>query len=565
MSKKTTAIIAANARERFQQFRAVPFLLFLSLTIGVALEAQTISTEQRLTFHLDKTFYVNGEVIWYQVYLPESFKGRDVMLKLSLTDRKADPVAANYLKTAGKTTISGYFKLAYDITPDVYHLLVIGTDRDSKKSVKLGELSVPVYNDLDNAWKEQEVISSPPATELVTEGLQLDLHLSEAAVQKREEVVATVRVTDAAGQPLAADLSISVSDDRLLPDGSMMKRMFIPTSVDPAALEDAIYIKGRLLDSDGKPRSEETIAAYAADERSSYFADTDQDGYFALQLPDFTGDKPLQFVDLHGVPFQVLLDDGVTVSDQSLLTYTTTVKNYLEWSRRRKMIYQLYQTVETSLQVQEEEVAARELEPDHRIQLEEYTSFPDLYTFLLEVSTPLKLRRANDGSLFARMFNPDPRVRVFYQEPPIFIVDGKVTRNVNFLQQLDIQKLQVIDEYFDFQRLNTYFGKLGSYGVVMVETSIPNLQLPEVDEAGIFTVSGLLPVATVLRPGQVGVQQPVFKPQLLWQDSVTTDEQGRYTLRFPHTDDLGTFVIEIVAQGRNGKIGKAKTSYRVSW
>lgn len=563
MSKKAIVIIVANARQRFQQFRAVTFLLFL--ITGVALEAQTISTEQQLTFHLDKTFYVNGEVIWHQVYLPESFKGKDVVLKLSLTDRKADPVAANYLKTEGKTTIRGYFKLPYNIRPDVYHLLVIGTDRDSKKSVKLGELSVPIYNDLEDAWKDQEVVSPSTATELVAEGLQLNIQLTESAVQKRGEVDAAVQVTDAIGQPLEADLSISVCDDRLLPDGSRMKRMSLPPSIDPTKLENAIYIKGRLLDLQGNPRSEVTIAAYAADERNSYFADTDQDGYFSLQLPDFTGDKPLQFVDLHGAPFQVLPDDGITVSDQSSLTYTTIVKNYLEWSRHRKMIYQLYQTVETSLQVEQTEVPARDMEPDYHIQMKEYTAFPDLYTFLMEVSTPLKLSRESDGSLFARMFNPDPRVRVFYQEPPIFIVDGKVTRDVNFLQQLDIEKLEVIDEFFDFQRLNTYFGKLGSYGVVMVETSIPNLQLPEIDEAGIFTVGGLLPEAEVLLPEQTALQQPVFKPQLFWQGGLTTDEQGRYNLQFPHTDDLGTFTIEIVARGRNGKMGKAKTSYRVSW
>jgi hypothetical protein len=541
-------------------------IVFLPAMPINSLRAQSIPDQSTLTFHLDKPFYVNGEIIWYKVYLPAGFQGHDVMLKLSLRADAGRSVEEYFLKTEGKTSVHGYFKLPYDVEPAVYHFLVMGTDSASKKRVKLGEMSVPVYNDLDESWEKQETVAAVSgAGPALVEGLRLDVQLTEAGIQKRAEVNATVQVSDSGGRPLAAEVSVSVRDEQLLPVGGTIKRVTVPPAGDPAALDPDIYINGRLTDAEGRPRAGVTFGVYASDERSSFLGETDPQGYFALHLPEFTGNKPIQFVDLRGETFKVEIEDGISIAEHPKLVYTENVKNYLEWSRGRKLIYQLYQTVETGLQIEKPVVEARELIPDYHIGLKDYTAFDDLYTFLTEVSTPLKLRKENDGSLYARMFNPDPRVRVFYQDPPIFIVDGKITRNVNFLQDLDITKLEVIDEFFDFNRLNTYFGKLGSNGVVVVETSIPNLQLPETDEATIFSVSGLLPEATLLPMENVGSQQPVFKPQLFWLAGGQTNSQGQLDLRFPHSDDLGTFVIEVTARSEDGKMGYTTRRYQVSW
>ncbi|MEZ4989545.1 MAG: hypothetical protein R2824_04010 [Saprospiraceae bacterium] len=540
-------------------------LIFLVTISFGTLSAQTNRPDNMMAFHLDKAFYVNGEVIWYQLYLPAGFREHDIMLKLSLRDNSGKPVEENFLDTRGGTTVNGYFKLPYDIAPNVYHFLVMATESASKKRVKLGEVAVPVYNDLDDSWKDKPSVSVPSTENVALKGLQLDIQLADSGIKKRGEVSAGIKVTDASGRPVAAELSVSVRDENLAHTAGTIKNITIPVEIDPATLDNDIYINGRLLGPDGQARTGITIGAFASDDRTSYYADTDQEGRFALHLQQFTGDKPLQFVDLQGASFRIELDDQISLDAYPAVQYTEDVKNYLEWSRSRKMIYQLYQTVEAGLQIESPVTETPEMEPDMHIRLKDYASFADLYTFLLEVSTPLKLRKDEEGGLYARMFNPDPRVRVFYQQSPIFIVDGKITRNVNFLQQLDIEKLEVIDEFFDFQRLINYFGKIGSNGVVIVQTSIPNLQLPESEEAGIFSIRGLLPKGKVIQVEDPAPHRPVFKPQLYWSAGEETNAQGQFRLQFPHTDDLGTFIIEVVAKDKDGRMGTVTTSYRVNW
>jgi hypothetical protein len=137
---------------------------------------------------------------------------------------------------------------------------------------------------------------------------------------------------------------------------------------------------------------------------------------------------------------------------------------------------------------------------------------------------------------------------------------------VDFLEQLALSKIDTIDLYFDFFKLNEYFDKMGSNsGIAVLRTSIPNMEIPPSDAVNIFPVNGLLPKATEVMPAGDTTHRPIFRSGLLWLPDLSAGNNGQASLHFTQSDDLGTFLIRVVAHTADGRIGTATKSYQVQW
>lgn len=518
-------------------------------------------------FHLDKPFYVTGEVLQYKLYLSPDFEGQSVALKVALKDAAGTTVDAFYQHTQGATAVSGYLKLSYDLPSAVYHLLVLGTDRVSLQKVKLAETLVPVYNDLTEEALPETAGDNPAGIADADNDLQLSISTAAETIHKRGTVQADIAVTDRNGRAVPAELSVSVIDAGLFGDQQKqtLQRSLAGELPTPEGLSDQMYLNGRITNTKGTPRAEINFGAYIHDLRASLIGQTDAAGNFALLLPEMSGPASIQFIDLRNDSLRVILDDGIELAATPALPFNQNIAEYLKWSRSRKVIYQLYNTVETNLEQERPQRVAQPMTPDQRVILAEYPDFKNLANFFNEVGAPLKFRQDKAGMFTAQMFNPDPRMRVFYQGTPIFIVDGKMTRDVNFVQQLELNKIDTIDLYFDFFKLNRLFDKVGTSGIVILNTGVSNLQVPAGDAANIFWVKGLLPAAREVAPEEISTNRPVFRSGLFWESDLSTGSNGRGQLRFTQSDDLGTFLIQVVARSADGRTATAVHTYEVEW
>ena len=540
-------------------------VLLVSLVIRM-LVAQVLTANNGLALHLDKPFYVVGDVLRYQLYLPPGFAGREIALKMALKDAQGESLGAFYQQTGGATTLDGYLKIPYDLASANYHFLILGTDRTSLQKVKLAEIIVPIYNDL---VEELPATKQGVASNAITAGaneLQLSIELAAGPFHKREDILAMIKVADNEGNPVAADLSVSVIDAGLFgtaPNGwhqSPKAGAYIA-----ADLSEHLYLNGQITGNNGAPRAAINFGAYIHELRESLLGLTDEAGNFALQLPTLTGPANIQFIDLRSDSLRVVLDDRIELGPTPALPFNEEIENYLKWSRSRKVIYQLYNTLETNLEQNRPPRKFKSLEPDQRILRSEYPNFKDLATFFIEVGTPLKFRPDKNGGYTAQMFNPNPRMRAFYQGNPIFLVDGKMTRNIDYIQQLELIKIDTIDLYFDFFNLNTYFGKLGNSGIAELKTSIPNLRVPAADEAAIFPIQGLLPEAREVLPEEQPATQAAFRANLFWAADQRTGSSGQTQIKFSQSDDLGTFLIQVAARSADGRMGIVHKTYEVQW
>ncbi len=243
------------------------------------------------------------------------------------------------------------------------------------------------------------------------------------------------------------------------------------------------------------------------------------------------------------------------------LSYDDAIRRYLEWSRQRKKIYQLFQEVEMPLSSDRPSPDTTTYRPDRHLRLADYTPMEDLPTFFREVATPLKYRRQH-GQYVALMFNPE--MRRFYHGSPLFIVDGQLTWDAHYVAQLDIGAIATIDLFFFADALRSHFSAFGRYGVVVIRSRTGGLQLPNAYRQNILSLDGLqVPVSFPALPGDPQTDLPRFRPQLYWNPNVPTDEQGRATVEFRQSDALSTFQVSVVAHGSDGRSGAGVYRYEV--
>jgi len=501
-------------------------------------------------------------------------------------------VHSSFIRTKGKTYVTGFFKIPFEAKTGVYYMAVTGTNSVSKKKETLACAQIPIYNDFETAPTErdgdkgEDTMSVSQVPLLCESPLKVKVVTDKSKYRQGEEVGTTIVVTDNLGNPVRANLSVSVVDWRLVKSGDDSGKILfmgnLLSAVQLGLLDSTIRIRGRVT-IENRLANGQVLDAYSQSENKGYYTITDEKGEFSLTLPDFYGRQDIIFR-LHfllleewrtisqGEEFSTItvkvLDDEL-IARKKELDFTPEVLQYLENSKQRKLIYQLYNEVKAPLEIRTPNNIEQEPLPDRSIHVNDYERFPDLPTLFKEISTPLKFRKENKGStLTAVMFNPD--IRKFYSDRPLFIIDGQVTRKSSVVNSLNIDDIEDIGLYYKLDNLKTQFGPMGMGGVVTITTKNKNMKDLENGNPNEIVVYGLQPHASLpgITPldGQGKAQNPPeFRPQIYWEGNLTTDLQGKTEIAFYQSNDIGQFKIDVVVQSENGEIGWGSYVYDVVW
>lgn len=563
-----------------QEVKMKPFLscLFLAILVQQAAAVRPAEEPRRCVIHLNKPFYVSGEAVWYKIYFPISFKGRNIAARVGVWDQNGQMLSAVFHKTHGQSFVQGYYQIPFDLKPAVYHLVVSGTDQASKVPVVLAEALIPIFNDLQDDSPtvseqagEREAGKQEPA-HLPGNSLKVSIELSSDAVHRREKVEARIRIQDEKGRPAPAGLSISVRDysltDNPLPEQkNIVKGKVLEPDIE-LSLDSMISIRGNISDSLGRALNLEVLGLYSSKEQVLSYLKSNADGRFFFSFPDFYGRKPIQFIDYQYNDIKVDILSEVELKEKGALSYTPEVLAYLNASRQRKKIFQLFNGFEYALVQEPPAFDVHPLDPDDIYLIQNYERFESFPRFFTEVTTALKFKEEGPGHFVAKMFNSESGNRGFYSGKPLFILDGKLTWDANFIAGLDIAQVEEVGLFNSRKKLRQRFSALGLHGgVATIKTSRPGPIVPPSDEEDIFLIDGLQPQADF--PGQpptgeaIAPHSPFLQPQLYWNPDLRTDGRGELVLDFIQSDDVSIFCIEIVAQGQDGAWGYGRVFYRV--
>ncbi len=537
-------------------------ILLLCLFLMPAADLQA----EQLLIQLDKPFYTAGDPMAYQLFFPKSFQGKNLALKVALYHPDGQVVTEHFLKTDGKLGANGHLKIPYDLPSQAYHWLLLGTQKDGKERVKLGELLLPIYNDLSTAPAPTQLPTLAPNGKPSSQ-LSVDLKLLNRETNRGDKVQAMIAVQDQAGQGVDGTLSITVKDASLLSMGTDRElstyHLSMPDGV-AELLSEEIHILGQSFELDGQTFQSAILCAYIREENQFFCTNSESDGRFSLVLPEIQGMRHIQFMDYQRSDLKVKLSDNISLNSGVRTDTKPSLATYLNWSRLRKKIYQFYGTIESPINAIPGKLKAEIFKPDQRFVMAEYTPFEDLTIFFNEIVTPFKLREKGKRGYVARMFNPTQQIRQFYKGSPVFIVDGHLTKDASFIYRIPIEKIDTIDLYFYPQSLQPKFGPISNSGMVIIKTSLNQLDLPTTDANNIFTVSLLKESFARSEMAAEAQEQVKIGPNLLWLADQVISPAGTYQLDFQHGDDLGTFLIEIAVQSKEGQTATYTQYYEVA-
>ena len=557
----------------------VSVLFFSNLSISQAdnLLSNDNFVGDNIIIHVDKSFYVTGEVMWYKIYLPKNFEGKPVTLKVSLLNKLGTTKHYSFHATEGKSYFSSYYKIPFDTQSGVYSLIVSGIKTTTGKSVKIAEVGVPIYNDLEKVSIGQSDLATPENvinnTPTISDNpLKVNVSLDKSTYTNRDQVNVNIKVTDASGNPIQGNCSVAVTDnsiagDMTMPTGNILGGAF-PPNIIAKNLNNSINVRGLFLNKDNQPKEVEVMGIFSSKENKFLFAGSNKDGEFSVATPIFSGEKPIQFVNYYEIDNDVTikLSEDVKRELKQELVYTEGIIEYLKLSRERKKIFQMFEGFEFDVQSIPTKFEKQNLNPDKEYNLRNYSTFEDLPMFFTEVLTYLKFKKSGK-KFIAQMTNPTPTWEGFYPGDPLFIVDGKITRDADYVARMEYSHLEQVDLFFDQKKLKDQFNVLGKSGVVTISTDLPKIILPKNDESRIFSINGLQPEANfpVFETSQVNNNKrlPFFRPQLYWNPNVTIQPNGEGRFSFTQTDDDSTFKVRVIVQGENGEMGYGETVYEV--
>ncbi len=546
--------------------RRLKFLHFIWFPFYFLVTASGQGTQGTSLVHFDKAFYVSGEHIWYHVFLPSSFESRNVAVRMTLHDESGMEIHHQYHRADGIYGFSGYYQIPFDQPAGVYPVAFSVYLPQNKETRILGVFDIPIYNDLQETppLEAQDITESKAlASELI-----LSITVESDAVKLRDKVRTQITVVDENGSPVESVVSISVIDSELLVARNPQIQSGDEISIHSLEqIDSSIFYTGLLADRDEEPLQANVLGAYVGRDQRIYYTKSDAGGRFVLKLPDFHGSKAVQFLGYYKetTDIKASLDLIKVRPPQTKLRYTQDVLDYIELSRLRKKIYQLYTSLETQIVSPEIRHQPQALNPDLTYRIKEYENFDDIRAFFGELVTPLTFRVSSDSVYNAVLYNTKAKgVRnTFLTGTPLFIVDDKVTHDANFVARMSLDAVETVELFVDPDKLRRTFQAIGMSGVVRVTTQLQDVPMPESSEEDLYLVTGLQAAASFPGADLTAEEQPIYRPLIYWSGGRKTDSQGKLDLEFFHTDDPGKFIIQVVAQGVEGFRGYGTASYNV--
>lgn len=492
-------------------------LAFLFLLALSTLSAQT-------SVHFDRPFHVAGEVAWFSVYPPSPAPPK---VKATVYGPDGNAVEYFFLSAEDGGRYKGYYRWPFEAATGYYRIGFEGLATDGTVA-SIGTVRHAVYSD-------KRVEGEDGA------GIVAGLKLPAAAGLSMNVSGNKLKLSGTNGDAY----SVSVVNEDVV--GESGGTLFpAPDGINvtaPNAWVDTLFYPATVSKSDGTPLTTNLLPVFDPNRYEFGFAKSDE-GKVVLQTSPFEGQKSLQVRDLEGDDLKPATDKRTLRPITEKPGVTEAVATYIDLSRRRRKIYQLFATVETEVDATVTREIQREVRPNRDFNVQDYKAFPDMFTFFKEVAGELKVRLKKDN-YSARLYNaPNQR---YFDENPLYIIDGRLTRNDNYVMSLPPTDIRYLAFYYVGSDLRRNFPALGNNGVVRIETIRGVQNFPAADADDSFTVRGLQPKAVFSPRDAAESDVPVISPVLLWKTGA-----GDATIDLPGTDDVGKYRVVVVTRSADG-------------
>ena len=562
------------------------WLLAFSSLSGLTQENQSPS---KLYWHFDRDFYVPGEMIRFAVFSTAPESPSEQMIVLEWVAPGGHVVKTQLIRmTEGYG--AGDMLLEKSLKPGVYRIFAYPEEpagHSKPDNLISNQIKIPVYSLEHSKNKTLSRGNSQDSTAngyYVTENtrpvetfdkkddfLNIELKLDQLTFSKREPVKLQILTRNQNGEPVPANLAVSVlNQDFKIPGGISNNTTYQPglpsKSRGQGILDIIAYIK------DLKQTSLKALS------RVSVFFIEDQiiEEFYIDELDDLTDVRNNIHKDNHmliygfnwkgdrlGELLMKGLEDHRTRRYQPLkdgLLYVKPVEDYLEFKKKSHLIDLVYEIPKAD-HLAGEDFSMGWGKPDFSVLLADFNRLPTMKEMIRGILPKAHVKKDNGK---ARIYLSPKTSSFKYDDTPLILINDIPTFDDSLVLALhvkDVEKMEVRNAI----RTQGKFGTFGNKGIlsVFLKDGVENpLSEKIIRWPKIKTISTPLPYITS-RPRATEDKIPDFRQVLYWNPLVRTDQDGKAVVEFENSDVVTKYVIDVLGFARNGKIGKAVIQYQV--
>ena len=277
---------------------------------------------------------------------------------------------------------------------------------------------------------------------------------------------------------------------------------------------------------------------------------TDQ---FNMTVHPFYDQKLISFLDYVGNEIQIHEREVfVRPEIKSSLKVDSPIIEHLKIYREQKQINRLFKQITLSPQTDSTALINRKPKPDSYIDVQDYAIRGTTVDLFKEIPTNLKFRSAGGGDYKARMLYEFNGITKFYSRSPLFIVNGRATRNGNYLAKLPLQEIGFFRIYSDYEFLES-LSPMAHGGVVFVDMVDRNYVLPDEHTLPTLSVQGLqTPIYYPITPS-FKEDSPALSSLLYWDPEVPTINDESFEIEIGMGDISTEFILDAVIYLNSGE------------
>jgi hypothetical protein len=441
----------------------------------------------------------------------------------------------------------GYFKLPFDLTSAIYQLEIKVFSDSSLKDMIIGSADLSIYNDEDlpKFVSALETVGSVDysVNQLTTrEALQ---------VQTREPIHLDIALPDGI-QSKIKRVSMVVRDQHLYGAQTNNTYQTQTLRVEDKLLSGIPVFGTRKIINPGSIKSQLLFAFNPFNMHYNGTKVAAQTGEFNLKLSPFYKEQEITFLDY--------VDDEIMVTEKSTLFHSVhpdtllvdaNIIDHLKAYREEKQINRIFKQIALPVRIDSSDLGNIRKKPNFHIDVQDYTIRGTCVDLFKELATNLKFRSAGADKYQARMLYEYNGITKFYSRAPLFLVNGRATRDGNFIAHIPLQEIGYISIYSNYEALQR-LSPIAHGGIVYVEMMDQHYALTGEKALPVLTVQGLqVPILYPIR-SSVKDGSPATGSLLYWHPNLQPDGD-RLQIDFTSNDIATEYLVEAVLFLKDGQ------------
>ncbi|MDH3649828.1 MAG: hypothetical protein OEQ53_09095, partial [Saprospiraceae bacterium] len=338
-------------------------VLVILAAVGIQVHAQNI------TFHCDKPYYFGGEFIFFNLFIP--FIHTDSTCVVNVHLGTGSQVVQRHYLLVSKSKATGHFKLPYDLPSDIYF---IGADLIESKTNQAEQIFVRPIS-IYNTFKGNSGIEFP---KVEFEGIQskiesgaITIHLPNRILTTRDSVQCTIKVDQSSLNNSSITLSIAIRNKSLYQQTG--RTIISDLAIVPSkSWIDRIPISGRrkLVSTHA---INNPLMGIAFSQGLRFEVASVRQEVFQAAIPLFYGSQYVEFIDYITDDFSIEVNTGPRpIHPTVAFNQDHKISDQLTLYEKRKMIYQLYRTVDIQNEIIVNPSERPQISPNYEIDVKDF-------------------------------------------------------------------------------------------------------------------------------------------------------------------------------------------------